>query len=705
METRRDTLERFLRPHVRAVRDGAVRAGRRAGPELRELGVPGVLLLALFGLAIFAAFSSGGIGSVAEGRVHIAAAVLLVATGIAWGAGQLEVVRMPLAWAGAVGLIALAAWMLAGVGTSPLPDDTWIASNRAAAYAVVVGIALLVAGSARRAPQVAVAGLVAVGVLIALYALAGKVVPALGFDHAAEFPRLRAPIGYANGLGLLLVLPIGAYLWGASDRRFPVALRVAALCALVLALVAAGLTLSRGALLAGAAIALIAIAGSRDPGTRTLLAALAVLAAIPPLAFGYSADSLNTAFTPLGERTGDGAILGLILVMSIAGTAILASAAWRVAHVPRFQPPRPGRRAVAAVAAMAILGTAVTAILEPDVPLQRVGPTEASVAGPPTGAERLVAGDDSNRLDWWGEAVRGWTERPLAGWGAGSFLVVHRLYRDAVVGVRQPHSLPLQFLVETGLIGLALATAALGLLLVAATRRTLAARDAERSARLALLAAAVGWTAHGFVDWGWDLPGVTLPALLALAVAAAPSRESLPGPGPPGGGRLGVLGIPAAAALGALALVVSAGMPMLAEGERREALSTASEAAGNPDELEQAAEHAAMARRLNPLSLEAVFAASEIANARGIDTDYLAYAVEGARLQPMNLNAWLRLLRVQMHVGDHRYIDHTVEAIATTDPMFARAGVAEGLVLLVTPPTLSPTAGGTPLGTVEVPRE
>ena len=38
---------------------------------------------------------------------------------------------------------------------------------------------------------------------------------------------------------------------------------------------------------------------------------------------------------------------------------------------------------------------------------------------------------------------------------------------------------------------------------------------------LACVAAGVAWLVHGLIDWDWDIPGVTIPALALLAVAAA----------------------------------------------------------------------------------------------------------------------------------------------------------------------------------------
>ena len=69
---------------------------------------------------------------------------------------------------------------------------------------------------------------------------------------------------------------------------------------------------------------------------------------------------------------------------------------------------------------------------------------------------------------WWKEAFGAFADRPVAGYGAGSFPVIHLQYRKNELAVRQPHDVPLEFLSETGLIGGVLGVGAVVALLVAA---------------------------------------------------------------------------------------------------------------------------------------------------------------------------------------------------------------------------------------------
>src|SRR5439155_263175 len=59
---------------------------------------------------------------------------------------------------------------------------------------------------------------------------------------------------------------------------------------------------------------------------------------------------------------------------------------------------------------------------------------------------RLLSTNSGNRVQWWGEALGAWSDRPLAGHGAGSFPALHLQYRHNRLPVRQPHDAPLQFL-------------------------------------------------------------------------------------------------------------------------------------------------------------------------------------------------------------------------------------------------------------------
>ena len=99
-------------------------------------------------------------------------------------------------------------------------------------------------------------------------------------------------------------------------------------------------------------------------------------------------------------------------------------------------------------------------------------------------------------------------------------MAAHRTHAESV---RDAHSLYLETAAELGLVGLAALLALLGG--VAA-----AARRARAPAATAALAA---WAVHAGVDWDWELPALTLVAVLLagrVIAAAEPEPERPPEP-------------------------------------------------------------------------------------------------------------------------------------------------------------------------------
>ena len=144
-----------------------------------------------------------------------------------------------------------------------------------------------------------------------------------------------------------------------------------------------------------------------------------------------------------------------------------------------------------------------------------------------TNPSRLLSADSENRWVWWKEAAGAFSDRPVGGWGAGSFGVVHLLYRRDTLTVQQPHSVPLQFLAETGIVGALLALGGFALLLASAAglpRRL--PKGPERLLASALLGGAVAYAVHSLYDWDWDIPAVTLPAFLFLGVLVGARRRA-----------------------------------------------------------------------------------------------------------------------------------------------------------------------------------
>jgi hypothetical protein len=307
---------------------------------------------------------------------------------------------------------------------------------------------------------------------------------------------------------------------------------------------------------------------------------------------------------------------------------------------------------------------------------------------------RLVSTNSGNRWVWWKEAAGAFSDKPIGGWGAGSFGTVHLRYREQPLGVQQPHNVELQWLSETGIVGFVLALGGIALLFVAAATRLRGLEHSrERELAVALLAAAAGWLVHGVVDWDWDIPAVTLPPLIFLGVLAArpgPRRavEPFADPEPAGTGVRAVALVGIALLLcGALA---SAALPAISQ-SRTEAAETAS----NPD---TAARDADVAARLNPVAVRPLLVASSIEVRRGRLVEARKRLLEAAGRQPENPEVWYRIAQLSQQLADRDSYQTAIARFAQLDPVNPVTGALLRQALAIqAPANASATATGTPL--------
>jgi O-antigen ligase len=133
-------------------------------------------------------------------------------------------------------------------------------------------------------------------------------------------------------------------------------------------------------------------------------------------------------------------------------------------------------------------------------------------------AKRLVGED---RAQYWTVAVHDYEQHPLLGSGAGTFGDYWLRYRPVPTFTRTAHNLYLESLAELGPLGLALVIAALALPLT----------TVRRAGWLEAAAAGgyVAYVVHASVDWDWQLPGATLPALVCGGALLVSAREHQPG--------------------------------------------------------------------------------------------------------------------------------------------------------------------------------
>jgi O-antigen ligase len=585
------------------------RAARMNGP------VTVALPLLSAGLVFGAVFFGGGSGDSSVlwlgGAAVVLAAVALVLRSL--GAIGLPTLDGPgrVASAGFAGLVA---WTGLTIAWSVAGDHSWSALNKSIAYAgfFVVGLALCSLGTGTTRTVSSLLAAVLGAALV--WALIGKTIPSLGPSDLLGIGRLQSPVGYANGLALLADAALALGLWLAAARG--VATRLSGTLLVYLAVLVVLLTSSR----AGAIGAVLALGIWLWPGRGRLPGALTAVGTGVPAAlvagWAFTKPALVDTGVAHAGRVQDGAIFGVLALVG-AGVAVVATRGLPLLASGRER-----------ITARLLAGLAILAIV--------------AGAGLVAGTHRFSGGEcvndpshvgslcANNRLHWWGEALRIVADHPVGGSGAGTFEIARTQVRRNADFVSEPHSVPLQVLAGTGIVGGALLfvfVAGAGLGIVRALRRL---EGEERAAAVALAALPVVYAAHALVDFDLDFLALTGPVLLAagaLIGAGQPLRRG-------GGGfvpRVALAGI-------ALAAVVSLGSPWLAQRK----LDSATSALGS-GQLAAAVSDANSARSLDPLLPDPLYTLGEAAARAGDLTTARARFRQATRLQPENTSTWYQL--------------------------------------------------------------
>ena len=474
-------------------------------PRVVLLGAAvGVLLAGPTVLAFFAG------GYFDEPRAWAGAgAWLLVALALALAPRRLSYRRE--GWLAIAGLALLAGWTLASIAWAPLAGSAYHAGQIAVLYlGALLACALLLA--ALPAARVAVEPALALGATIAVgYGISERLLP--GLLHFARSVsaqgRLEQPLTYWNAMGELAALGLVLCARLAGDRGRPPVVRAAAAVAAAPLGMGLYLSFSRGALFACVA-GLVALVVAAPTGQQARGLGVAVAAAVLAAAASAPFKGVTSLHGPLSTREGQGAaaLVALVVIAAAAGLA-----AWRLSRgrsegelaLPRHAP-------WLALAAICV-GLAIAIA---------VGAKEGTSRPLGAGAGRLVT-LQSNRYAYWGVALRAFASQPLYGVGAGGWAVWWLRHRTVNEFATDAHSLPLQTLAELGIVGLALLA-----LFVAGL--VLAARSVHRRApplAAGPIAALVAYAAHAPLDWDWQMPAVTLVAIVLggalVALAGAPA--------------------------------------------------------------------------------------------------------------------------------------------------------------------------------------
>jgi tetratricopeptide (TPR) repeat protein len=523
---------------------------------------------------------------------------LLVTTVLASGAALRP---RPACLAGLGALAALAVWTALSASWSPVPALARDEALLVAFYALALAVPLLTLRS--EGDRLAAIAIVAAASVVLVVATAVRLVADGDLAELYWYGRLASPIGYPGAEAAILLVSFWPAAVLAASPRLAIAPRALAFGGTVALLAGWLMTQSRaGAVsLAVSAIVVFAFASAR---LRLL---------VPVAAAGLLAGSSYYPLTdPFRERAADlePAIRDAAtwaLVLSLAG--VLVGLVYALADRRLAVPPRVVRVAAVAAITVLVLGAAgglAAFAATVDAPVDYLGDRwDEFKRQPPTetGSSHLLT-IGSNRYDFWRVALEEFRERPLHGSGARAFGHAYLRHGRTDETPRRAHSLELDLLGETGLIGLALAAAALVPFAWIVLRRA-------RSDLVAagVLGAVAYWLVHASGDWTWTFPAVGLPFVLLLGAGAAGTESHRIAPRP---------ALASGLALAAVSLLLFA-PPWLSSRYTARALEQSTAAAEG--ELR-------WARRLDPLSIDPLVAEAQLASAPDGAVGPLRRAVE-----------------------------------------------------------------------------
>ena len=580
------------------------------------------------------ALDSGGFGSVALGFTTALTWIAIVA--VALGPGRGRSFDRPLLVAAA----ALAALALLGALALGWSIDRGAGFEDVVRLSLYLGVFVLAALLMRpgNGPPV-LAGIAAGLVVVSLIALASRLlgIGAGDAELVAATPafagRLSYPIGYWNALGAMAAMAVPVLIWLESATSARVG-RGLALAAIPPVLLTAFMTSSRGALIAAAIGATVAIAaaGSRPRAVAALT--VGATAALPGMIVaGAASGILDTAGGSPGrpEAAVCLALAAGILFAVVAGPAIVTRAgAIRIS----------GLRMRHVLAAALVVLVALVLIAGPG----RIAGDFAATSGrEATAGQAQLSVAGSGRAQFWSTAVDAFADEPLRGIGTGSYGFYWNRHGSLETPVQNAHSEPLELLAELGIAGLAafvLFFAAVG---TAGIRRARQPGGAAAGAALGVIATGLVGVA---IDWTWNVPSVAVCVLIAAAVLTTRALE-------PAGRSLPRMAWSPAFAIVAAALAIPAvwaGGILAVSGDRLDASDDAF-AAGHLDEAAAAARSAAAAE---PWSAEPWLRLATVEQAAGNIEAARMDLRRAIELTPADFRPWLLASGLEGNLGNDR---------------------------------------------------
>jgi O-antigen ligase len=551
-------------------------------------------------------------------------------------------------------------WSLLASSWSSSAERTVAEVGRLATYAGFFVVALC--ALRRDTIRPLVGGMAAAFGLVSLLAVLSRLYPGAFptdqipqfFSHGAS-PRLSYPLNYASGDGNFFALGLPLLL-AVSTRARALAVQALAAAAIPVTVLALVMTASRGGVLTaivGIAV-FYALAPDRVPKLATGLAiAIGSVILIGALLHRHDLrEGLSTSLAVSQRHQ-----LMVLVVLVCAGVALLQVAVGliaRYAHWPALRISRSGAQQLAAAGLVVVVIAGVAAGIPGKLEHQWNVFKETSTTGvvPGNTLSRLGTLSGSHRYQYWVTAVHAFEHRPIDGIGPGTYEFYWAQHGPIYEFIRNAHSLYLETLAETGLIGFLILAAFLLALLTVGVTRTLRAPPLARASLAAATAAFAAFLVSAGYDWMWQLSCAPVAALLLGAAIVSYRPTEVQRDDTERTRRRERWATRGAMSFAAVAAMVAIAIPFA----MTSALRSSQSEVGNHD-LKAALSDALTAQSLEPYAATPRLQEALVYEQAHDFTAARAAIVKAAAREPLNWRIWLVRSRIEAESG------HPVEAV------------------------------------------
>ena len=615
-------------------------AVRRVEPDaVRTWALTGTIVLYL-------AIDGGGYDQVVWSQVAIVV-WWIVLVGAAWG--LLPAGRWTRAAWITMGLFTgFVAWSALGTTWSLSSENSLQELSRVTCYLGVLLLCISIHRDRARAVKHTVDALAAAVVVVACLALASRLRPDLfpaAYQTSSFLPgtagRLGWPLNYWNALAALMALGVPLLLSVATSARTLWA-QAAAAAAIPIVTLCGYLTFSRGGAISAAAglLAFLLLSSERVGKVATVVVSAAGAAALILAAVRRGAIEQGLT-NPAAHHQGDTLLVAVLLVcvgVALAQTGV--GLAVRHGTPPRWLTPAPGRAWALLVGGVAVC---VVVALLAGAPT-RIGHAwqDFKHAGAPAlhqdSLARFGSASGNGRYDYWKVAIDATGGHLLGGSGPGTFQLLWDPRAPYFSSVENAHSLYVETLAETGIVGLVLLGSFFVLVLWAAVKLSRRSRYEARVRAAGLTGALIAFVVGAAGDWLWQVPALPAAFLLLSAAVLAPVRPTAPRRAP-AAVRVGAIAV-------AIASLVAIAIPLATVNTVR-----ASQAAVLSGNSTLALADARTGARLEPDAVSPQIQLALVLELKGDVPDALAAAQTAATNEPTDWSTWLIVSRLEAEAG------------------------------------------------------